>query len=277
MGIAVYYTTIQEKWSTGMETLHLEFFDTHILIASLNRIPVRNAINSLMMRELQQFWEKEIYSHKSLRCIILTGSGDKAFCAGADLKERLNISLEVWRQQHIALQKAMLAQVQCPIPIIAAVNGAAFGGGLELALACDFIYASRNATFAQSEVKLGIMPGAMGTQNLPHATGIRRAKELSFTGQVFSAEQAQAWGMVNAVLEPDQLMPHTLATAQQIAANAPFAVRQVKKSLQASLTMEITAGYQFELEAYQQLLPTKDRVEGIRAFNEKRKPVFKDE
>lgn len=260
-----------------METLQLEFFDKHILIVSLNRTPVRNAINSQMMRELQQLWEAEIYTHKSLRCIILTGSGDKAFCAGADLKERLHISLEVWKQQHTALQKAMLAQVQSPIPIIAAVNGAAYGGGLELALACDFIYASQNSSFAQSEVKLGIMPGAMGTQNLPRACGLRRAKELSFTGQVFSAEQALSWGIVNAVFEPDQLMSRTLETAQQIAANAPFAVRQVKKSLQASWTMEIAAGYQVELAAYQQLLPTKDRIEGISAFNEKRKPVFNDE
>ena len=260
-----------------METLHLEHFDKHILIVSLQRIQVRNAINSQMMRELQQLWEEEIPQHQALRCIILTGSGDKAFCAGADLKERLNISLKVWNQQHIALQKAMLAQVQCPIPIIAAVNGAAFGGGLELALACDFIYASYHASFAQSEVKLGIMPGAMGTQNLPRACGLRRAKELSFTGQVFNAEQALNWGIVNALFEPDQLMPRTLETAQQIAANAPLAVRQVKKSLQASLTMEITTGYQLELSAYQQLLPTKDRIEGIRAFNEKRKPLFHDE
>ncbi len=230
-----------------------------------------------MMRELQQLWENEIAKHKFLRCIILTGSGEKAFCAGADLKERLNISLDVWKQQHIALQKAMLAQVHCPIPIIAAVNGAAFGGGLELALACDFIYAAENATFAKSEVKLGIMPGAMGTQNLPGACGMRRAKELSFTGDIFTAEQAHNWGIVNAVFEQDQLLDRTLETAQNICANAPFAVRQVKKSIQASLTLGIEDGYQFELAAYQQLLPTKDRMEGIRAFNEKRKPVFTDE
>jgi enoyl-CoA hydratase len=260
-----------------METLELEFFDQHNLIVSLNRPQVRNAINSQMMRELQQFWENEIYQHKSLRCIILTGKGDKAFCAGADLKERYNLDLEIWKQQHIALQKAMLAQMQCPFPIIAAVNGAAFGGGLELALACDFIYAAVNATFGQSEVKLGIMPGAMGTQNLPRACGLRRAKELSFTGQVFTAEQAHAWGIVNAVFEFKQLLPNVLATAQNIAANAPFAIRQVKKSIQASPNLDIAAGYQFELAAYQQLLPTKDRVEGIRAFNEKRKPVFTDE
>ena len=260
-----------------METIQLIPENEYVLTVILQRPAVRNAINSQMMRELQTLWQTEIPQRPKLRCIILTGSGDKAFCAGADLKERQQITLDVWRQQHIALQKAMLAQVGCPIPIIAAVNGAAFGGGLELALACDFIYAATTATFGQSEVKLGIMPGAMGTQNLPRACGIRRAKELSFTGATFSAAQAYAWGIVNQIFAPDILLAQTLQTANAIAANAPFAVRQVKKSIQASLTMDITAGYQFELQAYQQLLPTKDRAEGIRAFNEKRKPTFMDE
>ena len=260
-----------------METLDLVNENEFVLTVRLQRPEVRNAINSIMMRELQHLWETEIPQRSRLRCIILTGSGDKAFCAGADLKERQHISLEMWQQQHLALQQAMLAQVACPIPIIAAVNGAAFGGGLELALACDFIYAANTAIFAQSEVKLGLMPGAMGTQNLPRACGIRKAKELSFSGATFSAEQAAAWGVVNRVLEPVALMAETLKVANTIAQNAPFAVRQVKKAINASLTLDITAGYRFELEAYQQLLPTKDRVEGIQAFNEKRKAIFTDE
>jgi enoyl-CoA hydratase len=260
-----------------METLDLITENEFVLTVKLQRPEVRNAINSIMMRELQHLWATEIPQRSGLRCIILTGSGDKAFCAGADLKERQNISLETWRQQHLALQQAMLAQVACPIPIIAAVNGAAFGGGLELALACDFIYAANTATFAQSEVKLGLMPGAMGTQNLPRACGIRKAKELSFSGATFSAEQAAAYGIVNRVLEPVALMAETLKIANIIAHNAPFAVRQVKKAINASLTMDIAAGYRFELEAYQQLLPTKDRIEGIQAFNEKRQAIFTDE
>jgi enoyl-CoA hydratase len=260
-----------------METLNLTMESDYILTVKLQRPEVRNAINSVMMQDLMNLWKLEIPQRPKLRCIILTGAGDKAFCAGADLKERQNISLEIWQQQHLALQQAMLAQVKCPIPIIAAVNGAAFGGGLELALACDFIYAANTATFAQSEVKLGIMPGAMGTQNLPRACGLRQAKELSFTGTVFSAEQALTFGIVNKVFEPNVLITESLKTAEIIAQNAPFAVRQVKKAIDASLTLEIAQGYRVELQAYQQLLPTKDRIEGIRAFNEKRKPVFTDE
>lgn len=260
-----------------MKTLQLTHENEHILIVSLHRPEVRNAINSVMMQELRELWQTEIAKQPQLRCIVLTGSGDKAFCAGADLKERQNITLDTWRQQHIALQQAMLAQINCPIPIIAAVNGAAFGGGLEIAMAADFIYAANTAVFAQSEVKLGIMPGAMGTQNLPRAGGIRRAKELSFTGEPFTAEQAFAYGIVNKIFDPAVLMQETLKTAHVIAGNAPFAVRQVKKAINASLTLDIPTGYRFELEAYQQLLPTKDRIEGIQAFNEKRKPVFTDE
>lgn len=259
-----------------MKTLHLTMENDHILTVTLHRPEVRNAINYKMMQELLALWETEIPQRPHLRCIILTGSGDKAFCAGADLKERQHISLDTWRQQHLALQQAMLAQTRCPIPIIAAVNGAAFGGGLEIALACDFIYAANTAVFAQSEVKLGIMPGAMGTQNLPKACGARKAKELSFTGEPFSAEQAYAWHIVNKLVEPAVLLEEALKTANIIASNAPFAVRQVKKAINASLTMDISTGYQFELSAYQQLLPTQDRIEGINAFNEKRKPIFND-
>lgn len=260
-----------------METIHLNKINDYVLLVVLHRPEFRNAINSQMMQELQQFWEKMIADHDQWRCIILTGSGSKAFCAGADLKERRNISIEVWQQQHTALQKAMISLMKCPVPVIAAVNGAAFGGGLELALACDFIYSANTATFAQSEVKLGIMPGAMGTQNLPRACGIRKAKELGFTGEIFTAEQAYEWGIVNKIFEPDELIEETIATADIIAQNAPFSVRQVKKTMNASDSMDILDGYGFELQAYNQLLPTKDRIEGIQAFNEKRKPVFTDE
>ncbi len=258
-----------------MKTLQLNFENNYILVVTLNRPEVRNAINSHMMKELQSLWQEEIFKYPDLRCIILTGAGDKAFCAGADLKERADLNLEVWRQQHLSLQQAMLAQTQCPIPIIAAINGAAFGGGLELALASDFIYAAKTVVFAQSEVKLGLMPGAMGTQNLPRACGLRRAKELGFTGEPFSAEQAYHWGIINKMVEPSELFTEVLTTAHKIVENAPLAVKSVKKAMEASLTLDIPTGYRQELQYYQQLLPTTDRAEGIQAFNQKRKPVFK--
>jgi enoyl-CoA hydratase len=260
-----------------LKTLQLEMENQHILKVIINRPEVRNAINYQMMQDLLNLWQNEISKHSQLRCIILTGNGDKAFCAGADLKERLNLSLEDWKFQHLSLQQAMLAQMRCPIPIIAAVNGAAFGGGLELALACDFIYAAKNAVFSQSEVKLGLMPGAMGTQNLPKAAGIRRAKELAFTGESFTAEQAFNWNIVNKILAPEDLISESLKTAHLIAENSPLAVRQVKKTINDSTSLDYKTGYQLELSAYQQLLPTQDRIEGINAFNEKRKPIFKDE
>lgn len=259
--------------TTNFKTLKVEKKSDHVLLVTLNRPDSRNAINIDMMQDLSQFWRELFVNHEKYRCVILTGEG-KAFCAGADLKERNNMSLDTWQMQHAVLEQAMLGMLDCPLPIIAAVNGPAFGGGLELVLACDFAYASKTATFAQSEVKLGLTPGALGTQNLPRACGIKRAKELSFTATPFSAEEAFHWGIVNRVCEPDKLMSDVLETANKISENAPLAVKQVKKSIDISRHLDIKSGFQFEIEAYNRILPTKDREEGIKAFNEKRKPDF---
>ncbi len=256
------------------QTLYLEKISEHILVITLNRQEVHNAINAQMMQDLRDCFARFKNNPDHLRCIIITGRGEKAFCAGADLKERLHLSLELWQAQHKALQQAMLNMLDCPIPMIAAVNGVAYGGGLEITLACDFAYASEQAIFAQSEVKLGIMPGAMGTQQLAKAVGVRRAKELSFTGEAFSATQAHAWGLVNRVCDAAEVLDYAIATANKIAANAPLAVAAVKDAIQASQHLELKSGYQYELKRYQQLLPTQDREEGIAAFNEKRKPHF---
>jgi len=161
------------------------------------------------------------------------------------------------------------------LAIIAAVNGHAYAGGFETVLSCDFAYAVKTARFALTEVTLGIMPGAGGTQNLPRAVGERRAKEIIMTGRPFSAQQAYEWGVLNAVCEPQELMPKVLETAHTIAANAPLSIRQVKKSVRFGMQMELKTAYRFEIEAYNHLVETEDRYEGIRAFNEKRKPVFK--
>lgn len=256
------------------KTLLVENPHEHILQVTLNRPEVMNAINIEMMQDLYQLWHGLASSQEGFRCVILTGTGDKAFCAGADLKARKDISIEEWRRQHGVLQQAMLAMHDCPIPIIAAVNGAAFGGGLELTLASDFAYASDNVVFAQSEVRVGLMPGALGTQNLPRACGIRRAKELTYTGDSFTAQQAFDWGIINKVCLQSELMPDALKTAVKISENAPLAVRQAKRSLNVSQHLDIQSGYVYEVEAYNRLLPTQDREEGIRAFNEKRKPEF---
>src|SRR3546814_9681282 len=167
------------------------------------------------------------------------------------------------------------AQLECPIPIVAAVNGAAFAGGLEIALGCDFAYAVPGARFALTEVTLGIIPGAAGTQNLPRAVGLRRAKEIVLTGRPFTAEEALAWGAINRICADGRLMEEALETARSIAANAPVSVRQAKKALNASSQMDLKNGYDFEIEAYNRTVGTEDRYDGIRAFKEKRKPVYK--
>jgi enoyl-CoA hydratase/carnithine racemase len=165
--------------------------------------------------------------------------------------------------------------VDLPIPVIAAVNGHAYAGGLEMALSCDFIYASNAARFALTEVTLGIMPGAGGTQNLPRAIGERRAKEILMTGKPFSAQQASEYGLINAILEPTEVLAKALETADVIASNAPLSVRQIKKSVRYGGQMELRTAFRFEIEAYNHLIDTEDRMEGVKAFNEKRKANFK--
>jgi enoyl-CoA hydratase len=162
----------------------------------------------------------------------------------------------------------------CPVPVICAVNGAAYGGGCEFALGCDFIYAASTARFALTEVTLGIMPGAAGTINLPHAVGERRAREIIYTGTPFTAAEGQAWGLVNKVCEPEALLGETLATAKRIAGNGPISIRQAKKSIALATQVDRNSAYMYELEAYNRMVPTADRLEGVRAFNEKRKPRF---
>jgi enoyl-CoA hydratase/carnithine racemase len=256
-------------------TLQVGTISPGVVVVTMSRPQAMNAMNTTMMTELRDCFAGYYLDQDGARCLILTGAGEKAFCAGADLKERNGMSDEIWRQQHAVVEQAMRAIMSCPIPIIAAVNGAAFAGGCELALACDFIYAAEHARFAQTEVALGIIPGAMGTQNLPRAVGVRRAKELILTGTPFSAAEGYEWGLVNRVLPAAKLMPQVVATAERIAANAPVAIRQAKKSISASQDMGRADGYCFEIEAYNRTVDTEDRREGIRAFNEKRKAAFK--
>ncbi len=167
------------------------------------------------------------------------------------------------------------AIIDCPTPVIAAVNGAAYGGGCEITAAVDFVYASDTARFALTETSLGIIPGAGGTQTLARAMGERRCKELILGAKPFSADEAMQWGLVNAVYRPQQLLPATLEIAQTVAANAPIAVRQAKQAIHRGLQMSLADGLAFEIEAYNRTVPTEDRYEGVLAFNEKRKPEFK--
>lgn len=259
------------------ETLRVERDARAPEVASItmSRPAAMNAMNTTMMRELRDCFQAFYVRPDIARCLILTGEGDRAFCAGADLKERNGMDDAAWREQHAIIEQAVRAITSCPVPVIAAVNGAAFAGGCELALACDFILASGNARFAQTEVRLGIIPGAMGTQNLPRAVGLRRAKQVILSAQPFDCDDAVAWGLVNTRFETvDDLRAGAVDAARTIAANAPVAVRQAKAAIGKSADLDRANGYDYEIEAYNRTVGTTDRIEGIAAFNEKRAPRF---
>jgi enoyl-CoA hydratase/carnithine racemase len=262
--------------SPHYSTLRFEQPRAHVGLLTLDRPQVANAINTAMARELLEFFTDltATANADSLRCLIIMGAGDKAFCAGGDLKERDGMSDEDWSTQHALVERTIVLILECPIPVIALVNGAAFGGGCEIALAADFAYAASTARFALTETRLGIIPGAGGTQTLPRAVGTRRAMELICTATPFHSHEALQWGLVNRVVAPDELLNEGFATADRIAANAPLAVRQAKKSIRIGTQMDLHHGMQYAIEAYNQLIGTNDRREGARSFVEKRTPIF---
>jgi enoyl-CoA hydratase/carnithine racemase len=255
-------------------TLKIEEPSAGLMVVTLDRPEARNALDTRMGRELRELFVPLKFTPGALRCIVLTGSGDKAFCAGGDLKERNGMSDDDWRLQHAIFEEACYAIMDCPVPVVAAVNGAAYAGGLELALAADFIYASSEARFAFTETTIGIMPGIGGTQNLPRAVGERRAKEIILAGEPFTAQQALEWGLANALFAPADLMPAAMRIAERIASNAPIAVRQAKKAIHHGLQVDLATGLAFEVQAYVRMIATADRREGIESFNQKRKPRF---
>jgi enoyl-CoA hydratase len=259
----------------SLETLTIDMPQDHTVLVTLNRPEVANAMNTQMGLDLLVTFDGFCATPNQQRCIVITGAGTKAFCAGGDLKQRNGMTDEQWQDQHLIFERAIRAMLDCPVPVVAAVNGAAYAGGLEIALCADFIYAAEHARFALTEVTLGIMPGAGGTQNLPRAVGARRAKEIMLTGRPFSARDAFEWGMVNRVCTAEAVLAEALETAAVIAGNAPISTRQLKQSVNMGLNMDLRSGMMFEIEAYNRMVPTDDRREGIRAFNEKRKPVYK--
>ncbi len=255
-------------------TLRLSEPAPGILEITLDRPEVANAINTAMGDELCRLFDSLNAAPARARAVILTGAGSRAFCAGGDLKERLGMTDAAWQAQHLVFERMVRAIRLAPMPLIAAVNGAAYGGGCELALLADFAYAADHARFALTEVTLGIMPGAGGTQNLPRAVGTRRANEILLTGRPFSAAEAAAWGLVNRVLSPAALLAEARVTAAVIAANAPLATRQIKQAVKVGIALDLPAALMLEIEAYNRLVPTEDRHEGVAAFNEKRPPRF---
>lgn len=257
------------------ETLRLSSPAPHVLLVALNRPEVSNALNTQMGHDLHAVFDGLAADPLAYRCAVLTGMGPRAFCGGGDLKQRNGMTDDEWQAQHVVFERMARALLHCPIPLIAAINGAAYAGGLEMVLCCDFAYAASHARFALTEVTLGIMPGAGGTQTLPRAVGMRRAKEIILTGTPFTAEEALDWGLVNRLCPAETLLEDTLATAARIAANAPISTRQAKHSMNMGAGTDLYTGMMFEVEAYNRMVPTEDRREGIASFNEKRKPNYK--
>ena len=255
------------------ETLTISHPARFVVQVAFNRPAAMNAINTQTGRDMLGFLTR--VKDEEVRAIILTGTGAKAFSAGGDLKERNGMGNAAWLEQHALFEEVTFRLLECPVPVIAAVNGVAFGGGCELALCCDFIYAAASAKFALTETRLGIMPGGGGTQNLPRALGMRRAKELIFSATPFSAEQAERWGMVNRVCPDETLLAEAIETGTKIAANAPLSVMQAKKSINAGAGTDLRTALLIEIEAYNRLVRSEDRHEGVRAFNEKRPADFK--
>jgi enoyl-CoA hydratase len=243
----------------------------HVLILELNRPEAANALTSEMAKLLA---DKLKTPPPSTRCIILAGNG-KHFCAGADLKERHGMDETAWVAQHTLFRGARDALLTCNVPVIAAVHGAAMGGGLELALASDFIYAAEDARFALTEATLGIMPGMGGSQTLPRAVGSRRAREILLTGKPFGAKEAMDWGMVNRLCAPETLRKEAIETASLIASNGPLSIQAIRKALREGDNLNLDQAFTIELSYYNTLLSTADRHEGMGAWNDKRKPVFK--
>ena len=244
-----------------------------VVTVEMHRPAALNAMNTAMGRELLTCFDA-LFWDKQTRVVILTGAGDKAFCVGGDLKERQGMSDEAWREQHVIFEQAAFRVLRCPHPVIAAVEGFAMGGGCELAVLADFVVASATAVFAVPEVTRGIFPGIGGTQLLPRIVGAPFAKEMIFTGRRVPAEEARAVGLVNHLVPAGEARAKALEIALTIARNGPIAVRQAKKAIAWGAETDLETGMMLAIEAYNSTVHTEDRLEGVRAFNERRPPEF---
>jgi enoyl-CoA hydratase len=260
-----------------METLKLDW-DSRIdglAILTLNRPGALNAMNTLMITELLHLFREQSYN-EALRCMVMTGAGDRAFSTGGDLKERNGMSNDQWRYQHHLIEEMFDALWNFPMPIIAAVEGFAYAGGCELALGTDFIVAAETAQFAVKEITRGIMPGGGGIHRLARCIGARRASEMIYTGRAIKADLACEWGLVNRVTPAAGALAMAMEIASDIVASAPMAVRAAKVAINRGIDSDSRTAYALDIASYNLLIGTEDRLEGIAAFNEKRKPVWKN-
>jgi len=256
-----------------MELTNLIFDKAPIAMVTVNRPKVLNALNVRVVEELARVL-RDVRHDPAVRALIITGAGDRAFVAGADIAAMTEMSvvegLEFSRLGHRVLQ----SMEELPVPIIAAVNGFALGGGLELAMACDLAIASDKARFGQPEINLALIPGFGGTQRLPRRIGHPRARHLILTGDMIDAKTALEWGLINQVVPPEQLLDTVRKLAEKIATKSSLAVRQAKAAMVAAATMTEDAGLKYEQQAFGVTFSSADRVEGTKAFVENRDPKW---
>lgn len=246
----------------------------HIAVITLNRPKNLNAISAKLLADIEASLD-DVESDEAVRALVLTG-GEKVFAAGADIKEVSCLNTPA--DAHLFVRKihrcfSRLEDME--IPVIAAVSGFAFGGGCELALACDWRIASQTAQFALPEINLGLMPGAGGTQRLPRLIGMGRAFEMLFTGTPVTAQRAWETGLVNTVVPEQDLMPEAMKTAKQLGAKPGFALKMIKKAVQTGMNTDLASALDYEARCFEMLFSTRDQKEGTAAFVEKRKPNFK--
>lgn len=257
------------------QNIKLELKENNIWLMTLNRPEALNALNNNLLNEmadaLRQISEMNF---SNARGLILTGSGEKSFVAGADIKEMKNISVADAKAFAQKGQSIFQELNLLKIPVIAAVNGFALGGGCELALGCDFIIASENAQFGLPEVSLGLIPGFGGTVRLLQAVGLRKAKEMTFTGDMINATEALRLGLVNEVVPSADLMTVAMKKMNRILQRSPLAVASSKKSILEAYNSDIDQGLKNEAQIFSELFSSQDTTEGITAFMEKRKPTF---
>lgn len=254
------------------ETLLFETND-NIATMTFNRPKALNALNQKLLEEFSAVLD-EIEANADIRVLILTGAGEKAFVAGADISELAQMTPLMAKKFATNGQKTFSRLESLSIPVIAAVNGFALGGGTEVALACDFIYASEKGVFGLPEITLGIIPGFGGTQRLTRIVGTNMAKELIFTGKTFSATEAATLGIVNKVCAPETLMDDVLKTAGTIASRGAVSLRAAKEAIECGKDVDLETGCRFEGDAFALCMASIDAKEGTSAFLEKRKAKF---
>jgi len=259
---------------TIVKTVQVEKRSGGIAIVTLNRPEAANAFSKQMLLDFHQAVSDLKYD-VDVRVVIFTGSGEKAFCAGADLKERKGMSDAETKQTVQYIGSAVKAVEDLPQPTIAAINGVAFGGGLELALGCDLRIGATEAKIGLTETSLAIIPGAGGTQRLPRLIGLGKAKELIFSAKRLTAEEAVSIGILEYAVPRLELLEKALDLSGAMAKNGPLAVKQAKIAVNKGIQVDLATGLKIEELAYDALIPTEDRVEGLKAFAEKRSPQYR--